>query len=41
MKGWRWTYFFDPDGISLELLQTNWRRSITVGYKLYHAAVIF
>jgi catechol 2,3-dioxygenase-like lactoylglutathione lyase family enzyme len=22
MKGWRWTYFFDPDGISLELIQT-------------------
>jgi catechol 2,3-dioxygenase-like lactoylglutathione lyase family enzyme len=23
MKGWRWTYFYDPDGISLELLETN------------------
>ena len=23
MKGWRWTYLFDPDGISLELIQTN------------------
>ena len=23
MKGWRWTYFFDPDGISLELIQTK------------------
>jgi len=21
MKGWKWTYFFDPDGISLELIQ--------------------
>ena len=21
MQGWRWTYFFDPDGISLELIQ--------------------
>lgn len=23
MKGWRWTYFFDPDGIPLELIMTN------------------
>ena len=23
MRGWRWTYFFDPDGVSLELIQTN------------------
>jgi catechol 2,3-dioxygenase-like lactoylglutathione lyase family enzyme len=22
MKGWRWTYFFDPDGVSLEIIQT-------------------
>lgn len=21
MKGWKWTYFFDPDGIQLELMQ--------------------
>lgn len=21
MKGWRWTYFFDPDGVSLEIIQ--------------------
>ncbi|MFP4344782.1 MAG: VOC family protein [Anaerolineales bacterium] len=21
MKGWKWTYFFDPDGVSLELIQ--------------------
>lgn len=21
MEGWRWTYLFDPDGVSLELLQ--------------------
>ena len=23
MKGWRWTYFFDPDGIPLELIMTD------------------
>ena len=23
MTGWRWTYFFDPDGVSLELIQTT------------------
>jgi catechol 2,3-dioxygenase-like lactoylglutathione lyase family enzyme len=23
MAGWRWTYLFDPDGVSLELLQTG------------------
>lgn len=23
MKDWRWTYFFDPDGVSLELIQTT------------------
>lgn len=23
MQGWRWTYFFDPDGIPLELITTN------------------
>jgi catechol 2,3-dioxygenase-like lactoylglutathione lyase family enzyme len=23
MKGWRWTYFFDPDGIPLELIMTS------------------
>jgi catechol 2,3-dioxygenase-like lactoylglutathione lyase family enzyme len=22
MAGWRWTYFFDPDGVSLEIIQT-------------------
>ena len=22
MEGWRWTYFFDPDGVSLEIIQT-------------------
>lgn len=22
MKGWRWTYFFDPDGVSMEIIQT-------------------
>jgi len=22
MQGWRWTYFFDPDGVSLEIIQT-------------------
>lgn len=22
MKGWKWTYFFDPDGVSLEIIQT-------------------
>ncbi|MGQ9600241.1 MAG: VOC family protein [Anaerolineae bacterium] len=21
MKGWRWTYFFDPDDVSLEIIQ--------------------
>jgi catechol 2,3-dioxygenase-like lactoylglutathione lyase family enzyme len=21
MAGWRWTYFFDPDGVSLEIIQ--------------------
>jgi catechol 2,3-dioxygenase-like lactoylglutathione lyase family enzyme len=21
MEGWRWTYFFDPDGVSLEIIQ--------------------
>ena len=21
MKGWRWTYFFDPDGVPLEIIQ--------------------
>jgi catechol 2,3-dioxygenase-like lactoylglutathione lyase family enzyme len=21
MEGWKWTYFFDPDGVSLELIQ--------------------
>ena len=23
MAGWRWTYFFDPDGVSLEIIQTG------------------
>jgi catechol 2,3-dioxygenase-like lactoylglutathione lyase family enzyme len=23
MEGWRWTYLYDPDGVSLELLQTD------------------
>ena len=23
MQGWRWTYFFDPDGVSLEIIQTT------------------
>lgn len=23
MAGWRWTYFFDPDGVSLEIIQTT------------------
>ena len=23
MAGWRWTYLFDPDGVSLEILQTG------------------
>ena len=23
MEGWRWTYFFDPDGVSLEIIQTT------------------
>jgi catechol 2,3-dioxygenase-like lactoylglutathione lyase family enzyme len=23
MEGWRWTYFFDPDGVSLEIIQTR------------------
>ncbi|MCL7451659.1 MAG: VOC family protein [Anaerolineae bacterium] len=23
MEGWRWTYFFDPDGVSLEIIQTG------------------
>jgi catechol 2,3-dioxygenase-like lactoylglutathione lyase family enzyme len=23
MQGWRWTYFFDPDGVSLEIIQTG------------------
>jgi glyoxylase I family protein len=22
MEGWRWTYFFDPDGVSLEIIET-------------------
>jgi catechol 2,3-dioxygenase-like lactoylglutathione lyase family enzyme len=22
MAGWQWTYFFDPDGVSLEIIQT-------------------
>ena len=22
MQGWRWTYFYDPDGVSLEIIQT-------------------
>jgi glyoxylase I family protein len=22
MKGWRWTYLFDPNGVSLEIIQT-------------------
>lgn len=22
MEGWRWTYFYDPDGVSLEIIQT-------------------
>jgi catechol 2,3-dioxygenase-like lactoylglutathione lyase family enzyme len=22
MAGWRWTYLFDPDGVSLEIIQT-------------------
>jgi catechol 2,3-dioxygenase-like lactoylglutathione lyase family enzyme len=21
MEGWRWTYFYDPDGVSLEIIQ--------------------
>lgn len=23
MKGWRWTYFSDPDGVSMEIIQTD------------------
>jgi catechol 2,3-dioxygenase-like lactoylglutathione lyase family enzyme len=23
MAGWRWTYFFDPDGVSLEIIETG------------------
>ena len=23
MEGWRWTYFFDPNGVSLEIIQTG------------------
>jgi len=23
MAGWRWTYFFDPDGVSLEIIQAT------------------
>jgi catechol 2,3-dioxygenase-like lactoylglutathione lyase family enzyme len=23
MKGWKWTYFFDPDGVSLEIIQPS------------------
>jgi catechol 2,3-dioxygenase-like lactoylglutathione lyase family enzyme len=23
MQGWRWTYFSDPDGVSLEIIQTT------------------
>jgi catechol 2,3-dioxygenase-like lactoylglutathione lyase family enzyme len=23
MEGWRWTYFFDPDGVPLEIIQTT------------------
>jgi catechol 2,3-dioxygenase-like lactoylglutathione lyase family enzyme len=23
MQGWRWTYFFDPDGVSMEIIQTT------------------